>query len=122
MAKNIVTCRPEDDLERSSTACARTKFVGCRSSTLADREIAWQTEPDSLIQHAGTLKFHDNGDGTTTMHLKMTYNPLAGVIGHGMARLVGSDLKTMLEEDVLRIKTVLDEAVIPRADVQQRTS
>lgn len=92
-----------------------TKFV-------ADREIAWQTEPDSLIQHAGTLKFHDNGDGTTTMHLKMTYNPLAGVIGHGMARLIGSDLKTMLEEDLLRIKTVLDEGVIPRADMQQRTS
>lgn len=90
-----------------------TKFV-------ANREIAWQTEPDSLIQHAGTLKFHDNGDGTTTMHLKMTYNPLTGVIGHGVARLVGSDLKTLLEEDLLRIKTVLDEAVIPR-NVQQRT-
>jgi hypothetical protein len=39
-----------------------------------------------------------------------------------VARLVGSDLKTMLEEDLLRIKTVLDEAVIPRADVQHRTS
>lgn len=89
-----------------------TKFV-------ADREIAWRTEPDSLIQHAWTLKFHDNGDGTTTMHLKMTYNPLAGIIGHGVASLVGNDLKALLEEDLLRIKTVLDETVIPR-DVQQR--
>lgn len=84
-----------------------------------NRELAWRTEPDSLVQHAGVLKFHDNDDGTTTMHLKITYNPVAGVIGHGVARLVGSDLKTLLEEDLVRIKTVLEEAVIPH-DVQQR--
>lgn len=86
-----------------------------------NREIAWRTEPDSLVQHAGVLKFHDNEDGTTTMHLRITYNPVAGIIGHGIARLIGGDFKTLLEEDLLRIKTVLDDGVIPR-DVQQRAS
>lgn len=86
-----------------------------------NRELAWRTEPDSLVQHAGVLKFRDTGDGTTTMHLKITYNPFAGVIGHGIVRLIGGDLKTLLEADLLRIKTVLDDGVIPR-DVQQSTS
>lgn len=86
-----------------------------------NREIAWKTEPDSIVQHAGKLKFRDNGDGTTTVHVKFTYNPPAGVIGDGVARLIGGDLKTLLEEDLLRIKTVLEEAVIPH-DVQQRAS
>ncbi len=98
-----------------------TTWSAVMTKSVPNRELSWQTEPDSLVQHAGVLKFHDNGDGTTTMHVRISYNPLGGLIGHAATRLIGSDFKTLLEADLLRIKTVLDEAVIPH-DVQQRTS
>ncbi|HJT19403.1 MAG TPA: SRPBCC family protein [Nitrospira sp.] len=85
---------------------------------LPNRELAWRTEPGSPLQHAGALKFRDNGDGTTTVHARISYNPPGGAIGHGTAALMGSDLKTLLEEDLVRIKTVLEEGKIPR-DAQQ---
>jgi uncharacterized membrane protein len=78
----------------------------------------------NLIQpsnNAGTLKFKDNRDGTTSLHIHMSYNPPLGAIGHGVATTIGADLKTLLEEDLIRIKMVLEESIIPR-DVQQRRS
>jgi uncharacterized membrane protein len=86
-----------------------------------NQELAWRTEPDSAVQHAGTLKFKDNRDGTTSLHIHMSYNPPLGAIGHGVATTIGADLKTLLEEDLIRIKMVLEESIIPR-DVQQRRS
>jgi uncharacterized membrane protein len=84
-----------------------------------NQELVWRTEPDSAVQHAGTLKFRNNRDGTTSLHAHISYNPPLGAIGHGVATTIGADLKTLLEEDLLRIKTVLEENTIPR-DVQHR--
>ncbi len=88
------------------------------TKSLPNRELAWRTEPGSAVQHAGTLKFRDNGDGTTTVHVRIGYNPPGGAIGHGAAALVGSDLNTLLEKDLVRIKSVLEEGTIP-ADAQR---
>jgi uncharacterized membrane protein len=83
-----------------------------------NRELAWKTEPDSAIQHAGIVKFTDNGDETTTIHLRMTYNPPAGALAHGLASLVGSDPKTLLDEDLMRMKSAIETGIPPR-DAQQ---
>ncbi|MGH7233558.1 MAG: SRPBCC family protein [Nitrospiraceae bacterium] len=88
------------------------------TSFIPNQELAWRTEPDSSVQHAGILKFMDNQDGTTTLHIRMSYNPPAGALGHGIATLFRTDPKTLIEEDLVRIKTVLENGKIPR-DVQQ---
>jgi hypothetical protein len=80
--------------------------------------LAWKTEPDSAIQHAGIVKFTDNGDETTTIHLRMTYNPPAGALAHGLASLVGSDPKTLLDEDLMRMKSAT-RAASPRLSSKQ---
>lgn len=72
----------------------------------------WKTEPDSAVQHAGILRFIENQDGTTTVQFRISYNPPAGAIGHGAAVLFGADAKTLLEEDLIRIKTFLDTGKI----------
>ena len=88
------------------------------TSFIPNQELAWRTEPDSRVQHAGILKFRDNQDDTTTVHIRMSYNPPGGAIGHGIATLLRTDPKTLIEEDLVRIKTVLESGKIPR-DVQQ---
>ncbi len=38
----------------------------------------------------------------------MRYCPPAGVIGHAIARLLGSDPRTRLDEDLVRLKALLE--------------
>jgi hypothetical protein len=50
----------------------------------------------------------------------MAYNPPAGAIGHGVAKLFGVDPKHELDADLLRLKTYL-ESGRPSHDAAQPT-
>ena len=42
------------------------------------------------------------------MLVMMSYTPPAGVIGHAIARLFGTDPKSELDDDLLRMKVFLE--------------
>lgn len=86
---------------------------------IPNEELAWRTEPDSLIQHAGILKFTDNPDGSTTVHLRMTYNPPGGALGHALAALLRSDPKAVLDEEFMWMKSFIETGIVPH-DVRGR--
>jgi uncharacterized membrane protein len=48
----------------------------------------------------------------------MSYNPPAGAIGHVIASLFGSDPKHAMDEDIVRLKSLLEEG---KASVSGRT-
>ena len=77
--------------------------------------VAWETERDSLIQHGGVVRFMDNRDGTTTIHVMMAYNPLAGALAYSLASVLGMDPQTMLDEELARMKTVLESGITPHS-------
>jgi uncharacterized membrane protein len=70
--------------------------------------IAWKSEPGSVVAHAGAVRFQRNDDGSARVDIKMSYNPPAGAIGHGLATLFGADPKHELDADLLRVKTLLE--------------
>lgn len=76
--------------------------------------IAWRTEGGAFVQHAGRVRFQDAGDGTTIVDVKMTYNPVAGAVGHAIARLFGTDPKSQMDDDLLRMKSFLETGKLPR--------
>lgn len=78
-----------------------------------NRFIAWRTEPGSLVQHAGRVRFHENPDDTTTVDVRMTYNPVAGAVGHVIARLFGADARSQMNDDLMRMKTFVETGVRP---------
>lgn len=78
-----------------------------------NRFIAWRTEPGSLVQHAGRVHFRENPDGTTTADVRMTYNPVAGAVGHVIARLFGTDARSQMNDDLMRMKTFVETGVPP---------
>ncbi|MDD5204646.1 MAG: SRPBCC family protein [Desulfobacterales bacterium] len=84
------------------------------TSEIRNQELAWETEPGSPIQHAGIMKFLSNPDGSTTVEVRLTYNPVAGGVGHVLASLLGADPKTKLNEDLSRMKTYLETGKEPR--------
>lgn len=70
--------------------------------------IAWETLPDSEIYHSGFVRFDENRDGSTRVTVQMEYLPPAGAIGHAVAQLFGDDPRQAMNEDLLRLKSLLE--------------
>ncbi len=79
-----------------------------------NRLIAWRTEGSAFVRHAGIVHFHANDDGSTTVDVKMVYNPLGGAIGHAVAWLLHADPKQQMDDDLLRLKTFVETGRPPR--------
>jgi uncharacterized membrane protein len=43
----------------------------------------------------------------------MSYNPVAGALGHLVASLFGADPERQMEEDLMRMKTLLETGTPP---------
>ncbi|HEX7043259.1 MAG TPA: SRPBCC family protein [Burkholderiales bacterium] len=91
----------EFDFETRTTAYEENRF------------IAWRTEPGALIQHAGQVRFAGNPDGSTSAEVTLSYNPVAGAVGHVIAKLLGDDAKRQLDDDLMRMKTYLETGMRP---------
>ena len=73
-----------------------------------DRLIAWESEPGSMITNAGSLRFEPAGSGTRVT-IRMWYLPPGGVLGHFAARLFGADPRTEMDDDLLRLKGLIEQ-------------
>ncbi len=90
------------------------EFDSVVSAREENRLLGWRTEGNSPVQNAGRVRFLDNGDGTTTVDVKMLYNPVVGAVGHAVAWLLGADPKHRMNDDLLRMKSYLETGKIPR--------
>jgi uncharacterized membrane protein len=71
--------------------------------------VTWKTVPDSQVQHAGFVRFDENRDGSTRVSVQMNYVPPAGALGHAVAQLFGVDPRQAMHEDLLQLKSLLEE-------------
>ncbi|HZJ21670.1 MAG TPA: SRPBCC family protein [Anaerolineales bacterium] len=71
--------------------------------------ISWETLPDSQVHHAGFVRFDRNWDDSTRVSVQMNYVPPAGALGHVVAQLFGVDPKQAMHEDLVRLKSLLEE-------------
>lgn len=69
--------------------------------------IAWKTLPGQPIAHAGIVRFDAEGQGTR-VDVRMTYNPPAGIFGHGVLALLGHDPRQAMDDDLLRMKSLIE--------------
>ena len=83
------------------------------TSYSANEVLAWRTEPNSLVQHAGIIHFRSNPDGSTTVNIRLTYNPAVWGLGHIVASLFGADPKSQMDEDLVRMKSFIETGKVP---------
>jgi uncharacterized membrane protein len=76
--------------------------------------IAWRSVEGSAVQHAGALQFVSLADGTTRVHVQMSYTPPAGAVGHTVAKIFGRDPRTQMNDDLARLKTTIETRRPPR--------
>jgi uncharacterized membrane protein len=74
-----------------------------------NRVLAWRSLPGSTVENAGIVRFEDAPDGTTRVTVRVSYSPPAGQIGHNLASIFGADPKREMDEDLGRLKTLLEE-------------
>jgi uncharacterized membrane protein len=91
------------------------------TSHIPNEVLAWRTEPHALVQHADIIRFLSNTDGSTTVNIRLTYNPGAGGRGHVVASLFGADPKTQMDEDLVRMKTFVEAEKVPSDAAGQPT-
>lgn len=75
--------------------------------TEPDRVIEWSTVAGGTVEHAGAIRFQPSNGGTR-IDIDMSYNPPAGALGHAVAMLFGADPDSELDEDLRRLKQVLE--------------
>ena len=69
--------------------------------------IAWKSESGSMLENAGIIRFFRSGTGTR-VNLRFCYHPPAGGAGQAVAELLGSDPRAKLNEDLGRMKSLLE--------------
>ena len=75
--------------------------------------IAWKSIKGSELPNSGIVQFIPAGDGTIQVDVQLSYTPPAGAIGHAIATMFGSDPKTQMDEDLMRMKTFIETGEKP---------
>lgn len=70
--------------------------------------LAWKSLPGSTIRTSGTLRLEQLSGRATRVDLELSFIPPAGQLGHVVASLFGADPKQALDEDLNRLKVLLE--------------
>jgi uncharacterized membrane protein len=76
---------------------------------LPNEVIAWKSIEGSMVENSGRVSFRPDERGGTLIEVRMSYNPPAGAIGHSLASLFGVDPRRAMDEDMVRLKSLLEE-------------
>jgi uncharacterized membrane protein len=78
--------------------------------------IGWRSVEGSPVETSGQVRLRPVSDRETQIDVQLTYTPPAGAAGRVLASLLGVDPKRALEEDLLRLKSLLEDQQTSMAD------
>jgi uncharacterized membrane protein len=88
-----------------------------------DRLISWRTVDDSDVDIAGTVRFLPAQNARATeVHVNLDYIPPAGRVGQAVAKIFGEDPKTQIQEDLGRLKQLMETNQISAATTQSQSA
>lgn len=81
------------------------------------KRLGWRSVPGSELINAGTVKFEQApGDRGTEVTARLEYQPPAGQPGAAVAKLFGEDPPQQLDDDLRRLKQILETGEVVRSD------
>jgi uncharacterized membrane protein len=87
----------------------RVEWDAVTTQSVPNEFLAWESVEGSAVQNDGIVRFRPNADGTTQIDVRISYNPPGGAIGHAVAALFRKDPKRAMDEDMIRLKSLLEE-------------
>ena len=88
-------------------------WVSQITSETKNEHLAWESIPDSDVQHQGEVRFSDAGKYGTGLQLEFSYKPPAGKIGSKVAKLLNPLLEEVIKEDVKNFRRYLETGEVP---------
>ena len=84
--------------------------------------ISWQTLPGADVQSAGTVRFTPADDGrSTSLRVVLEFHPPGGILGARVARFLGNDPAAQLEQDLNRLKQILEAPTLGAVSTDSRS-
>lgn len=83
--------------------------------------LAWESEPGAEVEQSGSIRFEPFHNGTRVT-VRMTYRPPAGAVGHALASLLGKDPKRQMDEDLTRMKSLVERGAMAQAGARSGVS
>src|SRR3954471_18445436 len=71
--------------------------------------LGWHSVEGSPIENSGQVRLRPVSDRETQIDVQLTYTPPAGAAGHALAALLGADPKQAMDDDLLRLKSLLED-------------
>jgi uncharacterized membrane protein len=106
--KNITVQNDVSNWQVAGPAGSTVEFQSHITRDIPNESIAWETVPDSQVKHAGFVRFDPSRDGGTRVSIQMEYLPPAGALGHAVAQLFGVDPRQAMNNDLVRLKSLLE--------------
>ncbi len=72
--------------------------------------ISWRSEPGSMLENSGVVRFRPENGGTR-VDLRFCYFPPAGGAGQAVTELLGADPRARMNEDLGRLKSLLETTI-----------
>jgi uncharacterized membrane protein len=80
-------------------------------------KIAWRSTGDADVPNAGTVRFVPAPDGVSTeVHVVLVYDLPGGKVGKAVAKYFGEEPHQQLDDDLRRLKQVLETGEVVRSD------
>lgn len=84
-----------------------------------NRKIAWRSMPESDVQNEGSVTFDEApGNRGTVVRVRLRYVPPAGIEGAFLAKLMGEEPAIQLEQDLHRLKQMMEAGEVPTTEGQ----
>jgi uncharacterized membrane protein len=88
-----------------------------------NRRIAWHSEADADVEHAGSVEFKEAPGGRGTfVSIRLSYRPPGGRLGKWTARLFGEEPEQQIRADMRNFKRLMEVGELPTIDGQPRGS
>lgn len=110
--KNVLEVKPTGD-GRSHWVVEGAAGVPVEWDAVTTRQVpnevlAWKSVEGASVENSGVVRFTPEEDGTTRVQVRLSYNPPAGALGHAVAALFGDDPKRKLDEDLAKMKSLIE--------------
>ena len=70
--------------------------------------IGWHSLPGATVDNAGSVQFESMPNGSTRLHVALSYRPPAGPLGAAVAKLFGEEPSQQIAEDLQQFKQTFE--------------
>jgi uncharacterized membrane protein len=109
---NVREVRPLDEYRSQWTVAGPAgvpiDWISEVTRVVPNERIEWCSAPGSAIRHSGIVRFDPNGNGGTRLDIQLCYVPVAGALGHAVAKVFGADPKNEMDADLMRMKSMIE--------------